>query len=34
MSIKFFEGYWTVFSGAQPVISFTSLARALAALRS
>lgn len=25
MSIKFFKGYWTIFSGTQPIVSFSSL---------
>lgn len=27
--IKFLNGYWTVFSGAQPLMSFASYSRAV-----
>jgi hypothetical protein len=29
VSIRFLNGYWTVYSGAQAIVSFASYARAL-----
>ena len=31
MTLKFYKGYWTVFSGPQPILSFASYADALEA---
>lgn len=33
MTVRFFKGYWTIFSQEQPVISCVSLTRALAFMR-
>ena len=33
MSVRLHKGYWTIFSGEQPVISCASLKRALAFMR-
>jgi len=33
MKVRFYKGYWTIFCGADPVISFPSLKNALAVLR-
>lgn len=32
MTLRFLNGYWTAFSGSQPVMSFPSLARAIEVL--
>jgi hypothetical protein len=32
MSLRRYKGYWTIFSGQQPVLSFASFERAWAAL--
>lgn len=34
MKIKLYRGYWTIFAGDEPVLSFASLRGALAMLRS